>query len=236
MTNMCIAICDDQPDVLDTLCKIIRSISDLNDYNWAITPYIHVKDLINNAAAFSIVFLDLSMPEMDGIEAARTINKNNPDCSIIIATGECHRYKEAFQVKALRFITKPFDEDEISEALSAAIKEKPGYETISVYKERVLYSIRQLDILYVRSINSYVEITAIDGKTYRKQISLNDIESILDSRLFVRTHRSYIANMKWITTLNPKVVKLKDKTVPVSSRLYSSVLKKHASFELEFML
>ena len=236
MSQIRIAVCDDQRDVLDSLCKTIKAIRDQENENWIISPFIHVTELLQKVNTVTVVFLDLSMPEMDGIEAAKRIHSINSNCSIVIATGEHHRYKEAFKVKAFRFVSKPFIKEEIREALLAAIIETPGNETIQVSKSRVLFDIRQIDILYVRSINSYVEIVTIDNDVYRKPITLSEMERILNPRLFVRTHRSYIANMKWITSLKPTKVTLRGKDLPVSARLYTSVMKKHASFQLDFRL
>ena len=60
------------------------------------------------------------MPQMDGIDVGKEILRQNPGCRIIIASGEWERFKEGYVIRAVRFVTKPFDEEEIAEALAEA--------------------------------------------------------------------------------------------------------------------
>ena len=57
---------------------------------------------------------------MDGIDVGKEILRQNPGCRSIIASGEWERFKEGYVIRAVRFVTKPFDEEEIAEALAEA--------------------------------------------------------------------------------------------------------------------
>lgn len=78
------------------------------------------------------IFLDIEMPQMDGIEIGRIIKKIHPKCKIIMAADKEERIKEAFQIEALRFISKPFEYLEVEGAIKALYKQRLGTESIGL--------------------------------------------------------------------------------------------------------
>ena len=149
------------------------------------------------------MFLDVDMPGMDGMEVGRKLREMGIDCPIIIETGMVERFKEAFAIGALRYVTKAFSEDEIREALACLVKDCIGWRKIRVYDKRISLSLRQRDIDRIHAYNSYVLLEA-KGHTFRREESLASLERELDGRLFVRISRSEIVNMSKVTELDLK--------------------------------
>lgn len=205
-----IAICDDVPEMAQQLEKIIKKyfitsilkdeISDIDIYNDA-------QGLISHADEYSVIFLDIEMPKPDGIEAGKLIRKINPNVFIIIASGITERFKETYEINTLRFVTKPYDEQEINCALMAVEEKISGLKSIKVFRNKRSFNLMQKDIIYIEAYEGAVRIHTNMGE-YRLDQTLNNLMNILDNRFFVRIHRSYIVNMKWIIKYEKGIMKV----------------------------
>ena len=230
---MKIGICDDEPIIAQVLIRIVEQSLEKRQVNAEIIPFTSGGSLLERVEELDAVFLDIEMPEMDGFEVGRVIQKRNPSCKIIMATGKMERFKESFKINAFRFVTKPFDNDEIEEALEALIKMKIGEEVIPLYIHRVQYDIMQKNIKYFKAFNGYSE-AVVEDKSYRKELSLNEIEELLDHRLFHRVHKQYIVNMLFVETYNDSVIIIDGELIPVSRRKQKEFKKTYIDFDVNY--
>ncbi|WP_158588635.1 LytR/AlgR family response regulator transcription factor [Butyrivibrio sp. X503] len=234
MGELCIGICDDQQEIVDKLGELVRQIyGGFNCKEWVLCEYTSPVKLLEEIEKIDVLFLDVEMEEMDGIEVGRRIRGQNPECKIIIATSQIDRYKEAFFIEALRFITKPFLYDEVREALAAAIEEKPGEAEIEAYRDRVSFNIKEKDITMIRAYNGYVEIMA-GNSIFRKDTSLNSLEKQLDNRIFFRVNRQYLVNFKYISSYSKNKAVVGKKTFVISVRRQKEFLKKYTEYDLRY--
>ena len=233
MENKWIAICDDQMEIAKQLQSIVQDICVENKISIQTKVFYDSRELLNSIEECSIVFLDLDMPEMDGIELGKRIIENNLDCKIIVATGRVDRYKEAFTIQALRFVTKPFDKKEIEEALLTALVKKVGNGIITAFMNRISYDINESNIVYLMAYNGYVEIVTGNGR-YRKDTSLDSLECDLDKRIFVRIHKGYIVNLQWIKGFDSTSVFLINQSLPLSRRKRKVLEQKFIEFDLKY--
>lgn len=195
---MRIGICDDEHYIVEALTKMVNiSLKKLNE-NAEIIPCTSPKDLLKDVGELQAVFLDIEMPEQDGFEVGHIIYAINPDCKLVMATGRVERFKEAFKINVCRFITKPFQQEEVDDAINAVTEHLLGVDVLELYNHRVKYQIKQKDILYLRAFNSYIEAVTI-GNCYRRDLSLRTIEDLLDKRLFFRISKQYVVNLSYIT-------------------------------------
>ena len=228
---MNIGICDDQIEVAKILYQYIVDVQKKYNYQWEIEIFVSGKELLKEAKKFDLVFLDIEMPELDGIETGKEIRKINPFCRIIMATGMEKRFKEAFHIQAFRFITKPFDMREIEEALNSAESADIGNTLIEMSFNRERYVVKQRQIQYIQAFNGYSEII-VDNVTMRKEISMNDIEQILDSRIFVRIHRQYIINLCWVDNYVDGYVYVGNRKIQISRRKKKEFEKKYVEYDI----
>lgn len=233
MQKLAIGICDDEETVLRILQNLVEQAVRRMGLECEILAFSSGEALLSQAEKLEIVFLDIDMPGMDGIETGMKLRQRNPKCTIIIATGIEERYKEAFHVQAIRFVTKPFICSEIEEAIDACLKQRIGLGTVEIYKNRNLYQVCQRDIVYVVSYGSYVELM-VDGKRFRKEVSMEEMEKMLDERIFFRVHRKYLVNLFWVETYRNDVILLDKQEIPVARRKKKEFERAYVEFDLSY--
>jgi len=226
-----IGICDDYPQVAQALAKTVTRLSEKNSVTVSCRIFHSGEELLKNINQFSVVFLDIEMPGLDGVETGKKIRQLNPDCRIIMATGRVDRISEVFFFQAFRFVKKPFRDEEVEEALISALKKRDGEETIEVYLDRNLCEVKQKDIVYVQAFNGYSEFV-INGKRFRRETSLNDVEEELNPRLFFRIHRQYIVNFGSIEGRTDSYVVVGGTKIPISRRKRKDFEKEYIKYDV----
>lgn len=231
---MKIAICDDELLIAEQLENIIRLILEeweINHETYEIRIYESGTELLSDIEEIQAVFLDIDMPGMDGVEVGRILREKGADCEIIMETSVVERYKEAFQIQACRFITKPFDTEEVREALQYIINSRVGEHTIEAFYHRVACKVPEKKIRYLRAYDGYVEMKTAD-RLFRRESTLDELYQELDPRLFFRIQRSYIINFSYIDSYKNGVVTIGNEKFKVSRRCRKEFEKRRIDFDL----
>lgn len=233
MKRIIIGICDDKLEVLRGLERLLLDICVELGVDSEIHLFLDGQKLLENISSFQIVFLDIEMPGVDGIELGKQIRKLNPECKIVMATGRVERFKEAFQIQALRFVTKPFEKGEVKEAMEVAIGFLHFLQVVEVYYQRSKYSISEEDIRYIKAYDGYSEVY-VGNKVYRKNCSLDEFEKLLSKWLFVRINREVIINLFWIEQERKGTVQMQTEAFRVSRRRKKEFEHKNIEFDLKY--
>lgn len=228
-----IAICDDEKLILDEMNQIVTAFLNDKGYDSQIMLFENGEGILERAEEIDIVFMDIEMIRVDGLELGKEIKERNPRCKVIMATAMAERYKEAFRIQAHRFVTKPFDKSDVEEALISAIEaiSLSGY--IEVYYQRNKYNILQEDIQYIEAYGSYTEIE-LDGKRFRKETSLMELENTMSDILFVRVDRKYIVNLRYIKNYSSDKFMIGEKKFSISRRNRKEFERKYIEFDLKY--
>ena len=237
MQNNCtlrVAICDDESLLWEQLKGLIIKVFDEEDMGYEIKEYASGKELLDQVDETDLVFLDIDMPEMDGIETGERIRDINPDCRIIIASGREDRFKETYDIDALRFVSKPYREEEVRGAIEKyRNKFMVGMEEIEVFTERKPVTIRQRDIEYISAYKGGVEIKA-NRELYHSDYSIRKIVKLLDATCFFQVQKSYIINLFHVKELKEKEVKVGKIIIPVSRRNRQEFESRLMDFDIKY--
>ena len=189
-----------------------------------------------------LIFLDIQMPKINGFEMLELIE--NPP-AVIFTTGFDEYAIRAFETHAVDYLLKPFSKERFDRSMQKWLEksagDRPAAEDTSliqsvteaalpnnriVVKDNNRIRIIPLhDILYFEAADDYVKIHTADA-WHLKNRTIQYFEKILDSKQFVRTHRSYIVNVQLITRLEPHekesylAILNKGQRIPVSKAGY----------------
>jgi two-component system, LytTR family, response regulator len=160
-----------------------------------------------------IVFLDIQMPDLDGLELAERIEKPNPPLFIFV-TGYSEYAVRAFEVEAVDYLCKPFDKERLLAALEragrrmnpkelAAENERSRWLTHLSIRDGSGFVFVPVDqILWIEAANKYVVVHTTAGTHVARQ-TIQGLQDKLDPKQFVRIHRSTIARKSAIRGLHP---------------------------------
>ena len=197
-----IAICEDNEQQLQINKYYIEQWAKSQQQNLNILTYKNAESFLFDweyEVNIDIVFLDIRMEEISGIDLAHHIRKKNPDIDIIFISGEKEHILEGYKVQAFNFILKPIKKEEIFESLNIWLSRRRLREGdyLIVKKGKNFLKLNYNDIYYLICFDHYIDIhTKQEVITFKQKIS--EIEQKLPSSQFCRCHRSYIVNLKYI--------------------------------------
>jgi two-component system response regulator LytT len=187
-----------------------------------------------------LVFLDINMPNLSGIELARIIkNKKDTNIQIIFTTGFEHFALESYKVDALDYLVKPVQYEDF---LKAAYKAKTNIEkdgkpvlTGTKYSEtdfvflRVEYELIKIylkDILYFEGSKDYVKVyTANPDSCIKSLTTMKSLEERLPPSSFMRIHRSFIVSLDKISVISKSTVRIGKIFIPITGPYKESFRK-----------
>lgn len=221
-----IGICDDDAAQRAYLAEIVtdwakrgRRLTEVKQYSDAkafLFEYAEEKD-------FDILLLDIEMPEISGIELAKTVRRDNAAVQIVFVTGYYEYFSDGFDVSALHYLVKPVDAGKLLPVLDKAA------ENLSYRQRCVLVStpdadvkLPLADIIYVEAENVHVAVHTVRG-TYRMRSTLAKFVQQLDETFF-KVHRSYVVGLKYIVKITRSGITMTNgDQVPISRGMYDQV-------------
>jgi DNA-binding LytR/AlgR family response regulator len=216
-------IVDDEPLALSLLESYVQKTPFLKLTGKYSNPISAMKHIAEEKV--DVLFLDIQMPELNGMEFARTIPVHT---RVIFTTAFSEYALEGYKVNALDYLLKPFSFAEFLIAAKKALtwfemlEQKKATKTeskdagIFVKSEYKLIHILYNDILYIEGLKDYVKIyTVNDSRAILSLMSLKTLEEELPSDRFMRVHRSYIIQKSKIESINKGRIVIQKKEIPV---------------------
>lgn len=224
---MRIAVVDDET----VICEQIKAWIRKSRPDHEITVYTSGQSFLAAGVSFDLVYLDIRMEGMSGMEVARAYRGMQPDAVLIFVTGAKEYALEAFDVSAFHYLIKPLEEAKFSRVLQEALEEAKRRRS-SRQQERLFIRTRnktvpQGDILYIESRGKKVDIHTLK-ETFTIYGSMNRLEAQLGES-FYRCHRGYLVNMAFISEYDADSI-----TLAGGARVYLA-RKKHGEFVKTYM-
>lgn len=222
-----IAVVDDDESELHYIKRVIAHALQELHITCHIQGYQNATDMLQHQKdqPFNAVFLDIDMPDVNGMDAAEQLNQLEHGTEIVFVTNHDELVYKAYRFKALGFIRKKhMDEeiDEILEVLLTALNRKRKYLTFQDAGKTI--RIRLEDIIFIQSDDHYAEVFTIHGKETIRE-SLNSIESAYGSLGLIRIHVRYLVNFKYIYSIEKNTVILQNRKQLPLSRSRSATVK-----------
>ena len=233
---MKVAVCDDElKTTKDLSAKISAYVQNKNvvlEVNSYDSGEKLLEDIIKKETSFDVIFLDIKMKELNGIQTAKIIRETNADVMIIFVSA-LHEYVfDAFDVDAMQFLVKPVEISKLYLVLDKAMQKlnKVKNRTLIVYKDNETKRVTFHDLLYCEVLSHSVFV-------YEKDIinkyagKIDSLEKELNEDFF-RCHRSYIINLAWVKSYKNGFAYLPSgEKIPVSTRKHGHFLKAMLNYQ-----
>ena len=223
------AIIDDEPlaaGLLESYAKKTPYLSLSGTYNSAVEAMKHLRE-----DPVQLLFLDIQMPELSGIEFAKILPK---ETKIIFTTAFPQYAIEGFKVNALDYLLKPISYNDFLKAIDKAMDWFSIAQRQDVYRrDRFMfvksdYKLQRVcldDILYIEGLKDYVRFYLKNDETVMSLMSMKKLEEYLPKPEFLRTHRSFIVHMTETPLVERFRIVFNGVQIPISDNYKEDVQK-----------
>ena len=156
------------------------------------------------AVKYDVVFLDIQMPGLTGIEAARLVQEQRHPPAVVFVTAHAEYAVDAFAVEAFDYLVKPVDPERLARVIGRLTREKrpeaPAVEKIPVVSAGKTVLLDYDAVHYIIADGDYSRVHTFD-RSYLCTSSLRELENALPSSRFARIHRSYLVNLAKVSAV-----------------------------------
>ncbi len=232
---MNIAICDDEKGA----CLVIEELVRKADSDAEISVFTNPDELLNAEDLFDLVFLDIQMEEMTGIDAAKRLRTRETQPEIVFISAVQEYVFDAFDVEAFHYLIKPVDPAKFAKVydrvkMRIADKKKNLLETeeaaiLSVKSKTRQYSLKMTDVLYVENQLKKLLIHTKE-ETIDLYGAMKDIEAQTGDGFF-RCHRGYLVNLGHIKSYSKDEILLDNgERIMIAKERYPEFIKAYMHF------
>lgn len=217
-------IVDDEPIARKGIARQVEQIAQLellDSFNSAEAALDFLK-----ATEVDLIFLDIQMPGMNGIELARILPKQT---LIIFTTAYSEYALDSYEVDAIDYLVKPIDPAKFRKAIDKAItyhallmeEEEKRVENVEedfifVKSDRRFFKVNFKDVLFIEGLKDYV-IIQMDNQRVITRMNIKTIHDLLPKKLFLRINKSYIVNKSRIESFNNNDVFIKTHEIAIGN-------------------
>ncbi len=232
-----IAICDDDAMMSECIRGIVEAYFDKRQLSVKISMFSNGKELLESEKEYRLIFMDIEMPEMDGLTVVRYLYEKNKrmrerEVKVVFLTSHEEVVRKAFQVQAFRFLLKDNYEDEIEECLNAFCDEIAKNNLLEIDCKGGRVYISPKDICYIKSMHNGSEIW-LENDMLECRKSLDKWLDVLDENMFFRVHRNCIVNLDKIDYIEEYVYFYNGDRIEYSVRNEKKLQKRYRQYILD---
>ncbi len=222
-----IAVVENEKEYRDIIRSMIEKFGDENDKSFEISEFSTAVDFISDySAEYDIVFMDIDMPLMNGLKTAKLLRGQDEDVIIIFVTSFEKYAIKGYEVNATDFIVKPLNYNVFSAKFKKVVdKVKTDEEPTLISSTRLgKIKIKIADIYYVSVEGRYVLLHTKSGE-YAYKKAMKDVEKELIPFDFIRIDKSYMVNLKHVSSVNENGAIVVGETIPYSRSKKKPLIK-----------
>ena len=237
--QMIIGICEDQNEIRADLKKKIEQ--DTNSSSFEIYEFCSGEEMLNSAVHFDLVFLDIELQgKISGLDVAQELQRKLFDLIIVFVSGYTQYVSSAFRLNTFHFLVKPIDEKLFQEEFARCIKHyRASHDIFQVFQNGEVIELKMKEIIYIESDKRKIIIHLRGGKQYEMYGKISEQEEKLSVHHFIRIHKSYLVNCRYIKKMSDEIVWLtnvgKDEltSLPLSRRCKAKAKEQYHAYFFE---
>ena len=235
-----IAIVEDNNEWAEKIHKMLQG--NIKKENAKIEIYASAEEFLNAQKEYQIIFMDIYLKKMNGLEAVEKYKQHFSSSVIMIVTSSKEFYKEGYKIEAFRYIEKNNLKEDLKEGLEHALIRLERYKTMDIDvpemgKVRLIYH----DIIYIESIKRKVIFHTANGN-YTTDKRISELAEKLKEDGFYRNDKSFLVNLDWIDKMifekvgNTRKIMLKNgENIPLALKKKKELLTKLSEWRLKML-
>lgn len=230
---MRLAFCDDEAFFVNKISAAVNRYFSQRNVLCACDKFVSASKLLLacKTTTYDAVFLDVDMPEQNGIDTAAEIKKLLPQCAFIFVSAHIEYATQGYYVNAIRYVLKSHLEAVLPNCLDALLERmKPQAGEMILLVEGKDVRRKLSDIIYFEGAQHYVAVHYFEQKSANELAcaKLNDLEQQLKERGFLRIQKSLLVNLRYVCSIKNYIVTLRNGTqLKVSETNYATIRVKY---------
>lgn len=221
------AIIDDEPLAAGLLENYVKKTPYLNLRGTYSSAIVAMRDL--RESPVQLLFLDIQMPELSGIEFAKILSK---DTKVIFTTAFSQYAVDGYKVNAVDYLLKPISYEDFLKSTDKALERFALSMKQDIYqRDRFMlvksdYKLQRVcldDVLYIEGLKDYVRFYMKDGESVMSLMSMKKLDEYLPKPEFLRTHRSFIVHMTEVRLVDRFRIVFDEVFIPISENYKEDV-------------
>ena len=227
---MRIAICDDEEVSRKQLHRRVSAYFLDKNMDCSVSEFSSGEDFVPFNSRFDLVFMDCRLEDGNGIDFIAKIREHNAKLFVIFFTNYAEYAIDSIKLDTFRYLLKPVSDEDFSEALDTFVNLYQHTRKIIVPTKDRMYYLDADEVIYIEADKKYTIIRTTTGQ-FRSSKPISQFVLEINNSHFFQTHRSYILNMKYISSIDKKTVILTNgEKVLCSSQKYDEFLKGYMSY------
>ncbi len=222
-------IVDDEVLAQNVIEKYIDNISTLKLVGKCDNAIEAISFLHNNSV--DLLFLDLNMPELSGLEMLKTLN--NPP-NVILTTAYSEYALESYEYGVVDYLLKPIKLERFMKAINKVVELQAGKtvmeqkditlsKPVFIKEDHYTHALNPEQILYVEAYGNYLKVHTKE-RTFVTRMTMQHMSDQLSKDVFCRIHKSYIVNTLFITKVSGNIVFMNETELPVGSTFKNDLI------------
>ncbi|MCH3909086.1 MAG: LytTR family DNA-binding domain-containing protein [Bacilli bacterium] len=204
-----IAIVEDSPEAYKNLMDILTRYQKEKGLQFVISYFPDAEKLLNDYKAdYDLIFMDINLPYINGLDAAKKLREVDKDVALVFVTDLAQYAIKGYEVNAFDYLVKPLSYAPLIpklDKITRLLKEKEPGEKIPVKTEDGFVVVNVSNIRYIE-VSSHLLSYHVEGATYSTYGSLKDIEKKLPTNLFSRCNHCYLVNLRFVSGIGTDYV------------------------------
>ncbi len=217
-------VVDDEPLARDNIIEYINELPDLQLVDSCSNAIQAIEVL--KSQSIDLIFLDINMPKLSGIEMLKTLS--NPPL-VIFTTAYPEYAVEGFELEAVDYLLKPIRFERFVKAVNKVIAQLSngnnliGNDYILLKSDKKTFKVEYQHIYYFQAYGDYVKVVTNEGNITIHR-TMKSIEDEIPSDQFIRVHKSYIASLKHIKSIEGNMIHVNEETIPIGASYKEKLL------------